>query len=511
METIKMECLIASKTNPRRNFDKAGLTELAGSIKEHGILQPILVRPLAGGKGIPLYEIVAGERRYRASKMLGLLEIPATVRELSDAEAGEVQIIENLQRKDLHPLEEAEGYRKLLDSHGANPDDLAVKVGKSKAYVYQRLKLLSLSGEARKCFLAGEISPAVALVLARIPHNDLQNQALTELLDQCGEGDTPSYREALEHVERNYMTRLKDAPFDTKDPNLIPKAGACADCPKRTGNEKILFPDIEKDDLCTDPVCFKQKKNATWVRRADEARKNGWTVLEAGEADKICRYGWVEGSSGYVDLNAVCQSDAKRRTWKRMLKKYVPSVTLIRNSREEVYELVRLTELKDSLERAGYKFKKEEKTFERQSPAVDRKMIRIKREACALATNALVTKLESYSYGDLINLAVPLLIRTRGFNALWEVVKRRGLVESRKDDYQVALKKEVSRLGEGGLKGLLVELLVSGDKWSTWSGFSQNFQDACQDAGIDLKKVETEAKQTLEVRKRNAKKNGAKK
>ena len=236
MDTIKMEQLVASKTNPRKDFDKAGLTELAGSIKEHGILQPILVRPVSGN-GKPLYEIVAGERRYRASKMLGLTEIPATVRELSDAEAQEVQNIENLQRKDLHPLEEAEGYQKLLDSHGASPDDLAVKVGKSKAYIYQRLKLLALSGEARKCFLAGQITPAVALVLARIPHKDLQNQALSELLSECGEGDTPSYRGALEHIERNYMTRLKDAPFDTKDATLIPKAWALSNYPKRNGNE----------------------------------------------------------------------------------------------------------------------------------------------------------------------------------------------------------------------------------------------------------------------------------
>lgn len=510
MDTIKMEQLVTSKTNPRKNFEKSGLAELAGSIKEHGILQPILVRPVSG-KGILLYEIVAGERRYRASKMLGLTEIPATVRELSDAEAQEVQIIENLQRQDLHPLEEADGYQKLLDSHGANPDDLAVKVGKSKAYIYQRLKLLVLSAEAKKCFLAGQITPSVALVLARIPHKDLQNQALTELLSETREGDTPSSREALEHVERNYMTRLKNAPFDTKDATLIPKVGACEDCPKRTGNEKILFPDIEKDDVCTDPLCFKAKKDAAWIRRADEARKNGWTVLEADEADKICRYGWVDESSGYVDLNAVSQSDAKRRTWKRMLKKYVPPVTLIRNSREEVYELVRVAELKDSLEKAGYKFKKEEKTYERGTPAVDRKMIRIKREACVLATNVLVEKLETYSYGDLVTLAVPLLIRTRGFNALWEVAKRRGLVESRKDDYQKAITKETAQLGENGLKGLLVELLVSGDKWSTWSGFSENFKTACQDAGVDLKKVEVEAKRTLEAKKRNGKKNGVKK
>lgn len=507
METLAIERIVPSKTNPRKHFDSVQMKELAESIKQKGILQPVLVRPL----GASQFEIVAGERRFRAAKAIGLTEIPVIEKALTDAEAMEIQVIENLQRADLHPLEEADGYQKLLDSHGVSPDDLAVKVGKSKAYIYQRLKLLALSAEAKKCFLAGQITPAVALVLARIPHKDLQNQALLELLCRCGEGDTPSYREALEHIERNYMTRLKDAPFDTKDPDLIPKAGACTDCPKRTGNEKILFPDIERDDVCTDPVCFKQKKDAAWVRRADEARKNGWTVLEGGEADRICRYGWVDDASGYVDLNGACQSDEKRRTWKRMLKKYVPPVTLIRNSREEVYELVSRTELKAALERAGYTFKQEEETYERQTPAASRKMIRVKREACLLATNALVTKLESYSYQSLVNLAVPLVIRTRGFNALWEVVKRRGLVESRKDDYQAALKKEVSRLCEGALKGLLVELLVSGDKWSTWSGFSQNFQDACRDAGVDLTKAEIEAEQTLEARKRNAKKNGVKK
>ena len=511
METlnISLEQIVPSKTNPRKTFDEAQMKELTASVKEKGILQPILVRPV-GKNGEQIFEIVAGERRFRAAKTLALTEIPVIQRELSDSEAMEIQVIENLQRADLHPLEEADSYNALMEKNGYSADDVAAKVGKSKAYIYLRLKLLSLCATARTHFSKNKLSLSVALLLARIPEAKMQEQALKELLREADHGEI-SYGAACEHIQRNYMTLLEKAPFDTQDANLLPEAGACATCPKRTGNQKELFPDIKRGDVCTDVACFQKKKASAWVRQAEEARKNGWTVLEASEADKICRYGWIDESSGYVDLNAVCQSDAKRRTWKRMLKKYVPPVTLIRNSREEVYELVRVAELKDALEKMGYKFKKEEKTYERQTTAVDRKMIRVKREACLLATNALVTKLETYSYGDLINLAVPLVIRTRGFNALWEVVKRRGLVESRKDDYQAALKKEVSRLGEGGLKGLLVELLVSGDKWSTWSGFSENFKDACGHAGVDLKKVETEAKQTLEARKRHAKKTGAKK
>lgn len=506
METLAIELIVPSKTNPRKNFDPEGMKELAESIRQKGILQPILVRPLGGTQ----FEIVAGERRYRAAKAAGLSEIPVIQRDLTDCEAMELQVIENLQRADLHPLEEADGYQKLLDLHGVSPDEIAAKVGKSKAYVYQRMKLLALSGEARKSFLAGHINPAVALVLARIPHKDLQNQALRELLRQSPDGESPSYREALCFVERNFMTRLKEAPFDTKDPNLISKAGACADCPKRTGNEKILFPDIEKEDVCTDPLCFQKKKGAAWVVRRDEALKNGWTVLEGEDADKICRYSYIDSSSGYVDLNAVSHSDSKKRTWKQMLKKCLPPVTLIRTIREEVYELLRVSELKEALTKAGYELKEADKTYERQKSTVDRKMIRIKHETCHLATSALVKKLESVSYGELVNLAVPLLIRTRGYNALWDVAKRRSLVESRKDDYADALKKELARLDESGLKGFLIELLVSGDKWSTWGGFSQNFQDACQAAGVDLKLAEKEAETALKARKNGRKAGGTK-
>ena len=507
MSKINIEDITPSKTNPRKRFDKAELAGLAESIKQKGVLEPVLVRPLESN-GKTTYEIVAGERRFRGSKIAGLTEIPTIIKKLSDSEAKEIQIIENLQRADLHPLEEADGFQKLMDSEGLSIEDVSAKVGKSKTYIYQRLKFLALSGNVKKLFLKQEISASVALLFARIPHKELQNKALEELLD---DGDELTYKNVFDFIERNCMTRLKDAPFNTKDSDLLPKAGACLGCPKRTGNEKELFPDIEREDTCTDPICFKQKKEAAWLRRAKKATEKGWTVIEGKEADKICPYGYVSDSSNYVDLNASQYRNGKSITWRKMVKKHIPPITLVRNSNEKVYELVTKTELEVALKMAGYKLKEKEKNFERTSTTgVSRKTIRIKQEACVLATKTLVGKIEKFSYQDLVKLVVPLVIRNRGMNALWDIAKRRGLVESRKDDYQKALNKEVLKLGEDELKGLLLELSVSGDKWSTYCGFSENFKEACKSVGVDLKLAEKEAEIAIKSKK-NGRKSGGKK
>jgi ParB/RepB/Spo0J family partition protein len=136
--TVPLAKITPSTTNPRKSFPKDKLDELTDSVKRLGVLQPILLRPLNGGG---TYELVAGERRYRASKAAGLTDIPATVRELTDAEVLEIQVVENLQRSDLHELEEAEGYEKLLKcAHPSGEkytvDEIAAKVGKSRSYVF---------------------------------------------------------------------------------------------------------------------------------------------------------------------------------------------------------------------------------------------------------------------------------------------------------------------------------------------------------------------------------------
>lgn len=159
-------------TNPRRHFDEGQLLELADSIRAHGVLQPVLVR--AKGRG---YELVCGERRWRASTLAGRTEIPAIVRELKDEEVLEIQLVENLARADLHPLEEAQGYEQLHTRHGYSVETIAAKLGRSRKYVYDRIKLLALTEDAKKHFLAGRLTAGHAILLARLDEK-AQEEAL---------------------------------------------------------------------------------------------------------------------------------------------------------------------------------------------------------------------------------------------------------------------------------------------------------------------------------------------
>lgn len=162
-----LDRVIPSKTNPRHTFDQAKLAELTESVRRHGVLQPILVRPKGAG-----FELVAGERRYRAAKAAGLAEVPASVRELSDVAVLELQVIENLQREDIHPLEEAQGYRRLLETKEYTVARIAERIGRSAVYVYDRVKLLKLTKEAQALFMDGKITAGHAVILARLKPAD---------------------------------------------------------------------------------------------------------------------------------------------------------------------------------------------------------------------------------------------------------------------------------------------------------------------------------------------------
>lgn len=159
--TLKISQIEPNRTQPRRSFDEEALQELAGSIADHGVLQPILVRPqIYGG-----YQIVAGERRYRASRMAGLTEIPAIVRELDDSQTMQLALIENLQRQDLSPMEEAQGYRTLMDSYGFSQEEVARTVGKSRSAVANTLRLLGLPEEIKPLLEEGRLSAGHARAL----------------------------------------------------------------------------------------------------------------------------------------------------------------------------------------------------------------------------------------------------------------------------------------------------------------------------------------------------------
>ncbi len=167
---LKISEIEPNRGQPRKEFDDAALAELADSISRHGILQPLLVRPLPGGG----YQIVAGERRWRAARMAGLSEVPALIRELTDAEVMQLALIENLQREDLSPLEEAAGYRALMETHGFTQEEVAQAVGKSRPAVANALRLLQLPDEVRTMLDAGQLSAGHARALLSLPSPELQ-------------------------------------------------------------------------------------------------------------------------------------------------------------------------------------------------------------------------------------------------------------------------------------------------------------------------------------------------
>ncbi|KAB6598860.1 ParB/RepB/Spo0J family partition protein [Phocaeicola vulgatus] len=227
--SVALANIQSSSYNPRKNFDETSLAELAESIRQQGVLQPIGVRPIADNR----FEIVFGERRYRASLMAELAEIPAIVMEISDETAEEMAITENLQRKDVTPIEEANAYQKLIDSGRHDVQSLTVQFGKTEAYIRTRLKFVSLIPEIALLLEQDELTISVATEICRygedIQH-DIYDKHLKEgLLYNSWRGMKAS--EVAKNIERNYTTDLNRYSFDKT---------LCLSCPHNTNN-MMLF------------------------------------------------------------------------------------------------------------------------------------------------------------------------------------------------------------------------------------------------------------------------------
>jgi ParB family chromosome partitioning protein len=162
---LPIDLVQRNPSQPRKYFDEAELGELANSIRAHGVLQPILVRPIAGGK----YEIVAGERRWRAAQRAGLHAIPAVVRELNEVEVLEIAIVENVQRTDLNPIEEAQGFHALIERFGRTQQDIAEAVGKSRPHIANMLRLLTLPDDLQDMVRDGRLSAGHARAILTAP------------------------------------------------------------------------------------------------------------------------------------------------------------------------------------------------------------------------------------------------------------------------------------------------------------------------------------------------------
>lgn len=226
---LAVEKIEPSRTQPRKTFDREKLEALADSIRENGMVQPIIV-----AKEKDYYRIVAGERRWRAAKLLGLSEIPAIVRDYSAQQADQIALVENLQRDDLNPMEEASGYRTLMEKHGLTQETVAQKLGKSRPAVANALRLLTLPADVQALLEQGKLSAGHARALLGLPAakkiSALAQQAVKESL---------SVREVERLVKAQTAEKKKPAKRTAADPNVINAIDACRERLEKKFGSKV--------------------------------------------------------------------------------------------------------------------------------------------------------------------------------------------------------------------------------------------------------------------------------
>lgn len=483
---MKLSAIKPSDSNPRINFHEDGLKELAESIKQHGVLNPILVRLTKADKA----EIVAGERRYRASKMLGLDDIPVIVLDCNDSDAEEIRIVENLQRAEIHPMEEAEGYLRLIESKQYTADIIASKIGKSESYIRKRLRLCNLSSQLKVAFLKNEITLSVAQILTRIPDHGSQQKAFDYIREDSRNGEI-TFSDALETIHDHFMLDLTRAPFNQKDATLDPAAGPCTTCPKRSGNEKDLFPELKSGNICTDMVCFNRKVEMNWQRRCEEAQKIGQVILDEKESKIIFPYqsDHLE-SKKMIDLDEVNYEDSKSRKWRQCLKS-VPEqkIVLAKSPSGRIKELILKTDL---IEYA----KSDKKIGKALAPGNDlanqQKKQRDKSKRCQAAVLSALEIIGEKSTFEPI-LFLDLVMGIMNFDSISLVCKRRGWTEKRHTNEHQALKKNIAGMTTAEMIRLSIELLSAHFAYSNYGGYGDNLKRSCKHFDIDLKKLEAAA------------------
>lgn len=366
---ITINDITPSLTNPRKYFEPVAMAELTANIKASGVHQPILVRPLPASRledtfasakltssTRPIYEIVAGERRFRATLAAGLPNIPAMIATLTDDQAMEAQVVENLQRQDLTALEEAEGYESLMQLSHINADQVGEKINKSRTYVYGRLKLLDLGQDSRNALKEGLIDASRALLLARIPDSALQLKALTEIVRHNDIRGVMSTREAAEHIRNRYMLKLSTAIFSTKDAFLT-DAAACTGCSKRSGANPDIFSDMKGADVCTDPTCFNLKTQAHHAAIRLNAEKSGHDIIDGREALALMP-SKSAGIEGFARLDVATDSPTGktlRKELTKIMEKEVIKPTMLANPHApgEIIACIPLAQVPELLAKAG--------------------------------------------------------------------------------------------------------------------------------------------------------------
>jgi len=473
---VPLKSVAPNPLNPRKTFDAAKLAELAASIASKGVLQPILVRPhpRAGALANVNYELVAGERRWRAAEQAGLKVIPAIVRNLDDRTCREIMLIENVQRADLTALEEAENYHELTKL-GLSIEELAKRIGKSPSTIRNALKLLDLPKPAQDALAAGRLPASIATLIARIPGKHTRELAAAHILagkdwwndkaPKIAAGAEPlSFRAAKELIEENCMVELKAAPFDRKALDLVPGVPSCDACPKRVGNLAKLDPEAyegARADVCTDPDCYAEKVKAHSERLKAQAEAGGKKVLPKEEAEKIFSGASVSYFSPYVD---VIDLSAKDRAALDESK-----IVLAVDESGQMHELVKKTALPKSSANGVHSHRRHVPTAkEREQQKLRRETIRA--QLAELADKATDHFLQVPTRPQTCAMLRHMIRASLGWGEVRdEVLARHGCTGRTTTERFQALDKHCETLDAPALFSLLVEFkcgpAVAGDRY----------------------------------------------
>jgi ParB/RepB/Spo0J family partition protein len=359
--TVPLDKIRPSPTNPRKTFNEKSLADLAQSIRTHGVLQAPVVRPDPADAKAGFVELVCGERRLRAARLAGLTHLLVAVRRLTDVEVLELQLVENDEREDVLPSEQAAAYARLVQA-GRTAEEIVERTGKPLSYVRSILALAKFPPEVLEMVDAGRLPRATAELIARVPGEQARAKLAAHVLagfDFITERHPPppvsklpatveplSYRDTKDLIARSFQVQLKGASFPLEMLDLVPGASDCHTCPKRAGNDPCAVDEGTRSDMCLDPECFRAKSGA-WAAKVREAHeREGRTVLDQKEAAKLFS-SWdptrVNRSAPYYDLAEQCQEDTKKK--KRSYKQLVGSqladqVVVAIDGRNNVHRLV---------------------------------------------------------------------------------------------------------------------------------------------------------------------------
>lgn len=268
IQNVNIDYIIPNRFQPRLTFDEKSLNELASSIKEHGIIQPLVLRRL-GDK----YEIIAGERRYKAAQLAGLTEVPAIISNIDDNKSAEIALVENVQRRNLNSLEEAKSYKKILDKEGLTQDELAKKIGVSQSTIANKLRLLNLTSEAQDALMNDKISERHARSLLSVTDPEKQkallNKVISERLtvrqldDEIKKESTPASESTLNHVPSydelgDVGTPVEETPVTNESENIFNSSNNIFNS-EPTKEEKTETLDLMAEDPKNEPDVKKEE------------------------------------------------------------------------------------------------------------------------------------------------------------------------------------------------------------------------------------------------------------